>query len=246
MLFLHCICAVDSVYSPAKEAATVTITKYCLFILSLLFLAVPGARAVEEIQCEKIKAILAEGDLLFQRLADPFGVVAKIAELNDTWVNHLGVAMKASDGRWIVRESSFPKSKNAEICDFVDNSTGNNLFAIRRWKERAFNAQELALLNQEMDARMGQPYDLRFDMNKEKYQFCSKFVYQVFQKIGIEVGKIQTLEEIFKEAPARNAQNMDFWKHWFGGSIPWQQITVTPYSQYVDEDFVTIYDTSLN
>lgn len=216
------------------------------FYQASLFIAIlfscPLALANEDSLCTQVKTVAKQGDLLFLGIKDPFGVFPRVAEINDSWVNHVGIVMKDLQDNWIVRESSFPKAKDTEICSFLHRTTEGRI-ALRRLRSREFTSEDLALMNAEMNPKMGAPYDLKFDYYKEKYQFCSKFVHQVYLKIGVEAGALQTLEEIFKTATNRE-QKVEFWVHWFGGSIPWQQITVTPYSQYIDPKFDSVLDTS--
>ncbi len=86
--------------------------------------------------------------------------------------------------------------------------------------------------------RMGKWYHLGFDYDSPR-QYCSKFVYQVYrQALGVELGKLQTLEQLLNENPQAN---VSFWRAWYFGFIPWNRRTVTPASQLIDPQLETVF-----
>ena len=90
------------------------------------------------------------------------------------------------------------------------------------------------------DKRHGKLYHLGFKYESQR-QFCSKFVYQVYKEaLGIELGKVQTLEQLLEENPQASVR---FWRCWYLGFIPWQRKTITPASQIADPQLTTVFST---
>jgi hypothetical protein len=65
-----------------------------------------------------------------------------------------------------------------------------------------------------------------------------KPVADVYKAIGIDVGRVQTFQELFNDNPS--AIYLSFWRMWFLGFIPWQRKTITPATRLVDAKFITV------
>jgi sterol desaturase/sphingolipid hydroxylase (fatty acid hydroxylase superfamily) len=181
--------------------------------------------------CSAAEATVAEGDLVF--LDTPHFLFRAVAKSTNSWTSHVGIVFKNETG-WVVRESKVPLSGERPLCDYL-KSSAEYKFEIRRF-HRPLTPDEVATLRKISDGLFHKIYNFGFDFDSPRY-FCSKFVYVVYKSIGIEVGTLQTFNELFQVNPQTETS---FWKFWFFGSIPWERRTVTPASQLNDSQFVTI------
>jgi hypothetical protein len=207
------------------------------------FLALSSVAQASDL-CDETRLVIQPGDILFLGIkTDPLGVYARIAKANNTWVNHVGIAFFDDDGEWRVNESTVPRAKATKLCTFIKRAKPGK-FAVKRLR-MALHTRDIELLQQAAKARLGRYYDLGFDFDHPKKQYCSKFVYEVYQEaMRVEIGKIQTIREVFEASPDREDQ-IGFWKRWYFGKIPWDRRIVTPYSQYTDSELETVLDKSI-
>lgn len=183
---------------------------------------------------QQLNQIIKEGDLIFISI-DSF-LYRQVARGTGSWTSHIGFIIK-QEQQWFVWESAVPKVKCIPLRDFIARTT-NNEISIRRLKQPLTNEQ-ISQLKQAAQARKGQFYHLGFKFDSNR-QFCSKFVYLCFKEaLGVEVGKIQTLEELLEENPQAS---VSFWRVWYFGFIPWKRRTITPACQLKDPDLLPIYD----
>ncbi len=179
--------------------------------------------------CSVAKSMVAEGDLLFTDI--PVLPFRKVAETTMSWTSHVGIVFLNEDGEWIVSESKVPMSTETPICDFLKNSAQYR-FEVRRLS-RPLEKSELVHLRSKAKSLLGQWYDLGFNFDSNRV-FCSKFVYLVYQSIGIEVGELQTFHQLMRDNPK---SPVGFWKLWYLGSIPLDRRTISPASQLNDSQF---------
>lgn len=166
---------------------------------------------------------LKEGDLVFIQI--PYYPFMKISEATRSWTNHVGIALKGENGRWMVAESRVPVVSTTSFRRFVGRSK-NSRFAIRRY-HGGLNVKQLAGLKRAMRQRKGRLYHTGFRLDSER-QFCSKFVHEVYREgAGIEIGEVTDFHTLLKSNPKAG---LGFWKLWFFGRIPWQRKTITPAS----------------
>jgi hypothetical protein len=205
-----------------------------LFVLSVFFVLSSAQADSQSKFCQEIADRLQPGDIVF--LDIDYMLFKKVAEATLTWTSHVGIAFPSEDGEWLIAESTFPLSKTGPLCKYLARTTGDHV-AIRR-VPGGLSQKEIAALWQSSQDRMGILYHQGFDL-KSKRQFCSKFVYEVFQEaLGFEVGYIQTMREILDENPEGD---QTFWKWWYLGSIPWERETVTPKAQLVDSRLLDVW-----
>lgn len=183
----------------------------------------------------EVVADIRVGDVVFTR--EPYLLPRKIADASGAWTNHVGVVIDTTGPEPIVAESKVPFSRETRLSRFVHRSEAGYV-AIRR-PIRALSAAQQEALSGAAHARLGILYDTGFDLDSSR-QFCSKFVYENLKEAtGMEIGKVVTFANLLEgnaEAP------VTFWKIWYLGRIPWQRKTVTPASQYLSSDLVTLYD----
>jgi hypothetical protein len=220
-----------------------------LLLLALSFSASP-AQAIGYIHraptdsaaCTSLKEAARDGDLIFVEIDHmPF---TEVAESTMSWTAHVGIAFKDPEG-WMVYESTFPRSKKTEMCKFLSRSK-NERFALTRYS-RGLGADQVARLKQKAASLFGYFYHTGFDFDNNGKEFCSKYVYDSYAAIGIQVGEIITFQQMldaFPKGPQRDAL-VGFWDRWFMAALrlsgtPWQRRTVTPASQLNDRGFALI------
>lgn len=185
--------------------------------------------------CAEAQKTVAAGDVLLTEINNY--VFRNIARMTNSWTSHVGLVYRAEDGEWMVWESTMPRSKRSRLCDFLSRTNGSR-FAIRRLN-RELSASEFAALARSAEARLDIAYDTGFNYDSNK-QFCSKFVYQVFlEATGLEIGKRETFQDLRDANPD---VDLAFAEAWFFGGIPWERVTVTPASQYIDDDLATVLE----
>ncbi len=182
--------------------------------------------------CAAVRPQVMEGDLIF--LDIPVFLFRQVAIATQSWTSHVGVVFKDSDGSWVVAESTVPFSKETPLCDYLKKSSKHK-FEIKRLA-RPLEEDEIAKMRASAVSMLGKTYGLGFDFDSRK-MFCSKFAYLIYQSIGIEVGKVQTLQQLIEENPQSSTT---FWKFWYLGSIPLERRTVTPASQLNDPKLITV------
>ena len=216
--------------------------RFLLITLTLL-----TGNAFAKPNCDQVKAVVSEGDIIYLGLDNPF--YERVARATGSWVSHVGFAMRDTNGEWGVYESKVPLSAFTPLCDYLDRGAENQV-AIRRLP--GLTADDLTALRAEADARMGFLYHLGFDYDSSR-TFCSKFVYDVFAMAFlrrgkvVEIGTIETFGELLLTAE-RNLNRseyenlLQFWQAWFLpiGGIPTERRTVTPHSQWIDSDLIDV------
>lgn len=182
---------------------------------------------------EEVSSIIKEGDLIFIAI-DSF-LYRQVAKGTGSWTSHVGLIIK-EDNEWYVLESAVPRVTRCPLKKFLGRSKDNHV-CIRRLKHN-LSDEQVKQLKTTAEHYRGAWYDLGFNFDAKR-QFCSKFVYTLFNKVcNVEIGKVQTLEALLEENPQANQR---FWRVWYFGFIPWKRRTVTPASQLKDTQFTTVY-----
>ncbi len=179
---------------------------------------------------------LEVGDIVFIRIAN--FLYRRVAEATASWTSHVGyIHSRREDGEWLVAESAIPRVCLCPLSKFIARSD-QGMLAVRRLKGGLSDAQKQAL-QQAAESRMGTLYHLGFKYDSPR-QFCSKFVHTTYKEaVGVDIGQVET----FRELLARNPESPTwFWRLWFWGFIPWNRRTVTPASQDIDPQLVTVFD----
>lgn len=178
-------------------------------------------------------SVVAEGDLVF--LGIPFFLFKRVAESSNSWTSHVGIVLKDDQGRWVVSESKVPIAVESPLEEYLGRAA-NGQFEIRRLA-RPLSEREVLKLRETARSNRGRLYATGFNLESKKL-FCSKHVYETYESIGVEVGRVQTFEELLAENP--DSKSVGFWRAWFFGFIPWKRKTVTPASQLNDPKFVSV------
>ncbi len=187
-------------------------------------------------QLEKnVSANLQEGDILFISI-NAF-LYKQVAKGTGSWSSHVGFAIREGND-WYVLESKVPTVSKTPLRRYLSR-TCNGEVMVRRLPSSLTKTQ-VHELKRAANKRHGQFYHLGFKYESQR-QFCSKFVYQVYKEaLGIELGKVQTLEQLLEENPQASVR---FWRCWYLGFIPWQRKTITPASQIADPQLTTVFST---
>lgn len=201
--------------------------KFIVLFFCLLPLAVHAenshADGLERVSISALSEQLMVGDIVFVRIS--IGPFPKIAEDTGSWTNHVGIITHREDNEWVVSESTFPFSRGTKLSRFIARSEDNRV-AVKRLNT-SLSKPEQAQLLAAAEKRYGIFYDSGFDL-RSKWQFCSRYVHEVVEEAtGIKVGETTTFRALFKQNPQAD---LDFWRMWYFGSIPWERETITPAS----------------
>jgi len=186
--------------------------------------------------CADVRDELAQGDLLFiEKTSAIFDIITKT---QNHWASHVGIAFKKNTDDWYVVESTIPKSRITPLCDYVRKGIETRV-GIKRL-HGGIESDEVEDLKESAESKLGVPYNLGFKFDAKK-QFCSKLVYQSFMEaLGVEIGRKQSFRDMLDET--EYPEVMGFWRTWFWGFIPWGRVTVTPGTQYQDNDLDTVLE----
>lgn len=176
---------------------------------------------------------MQEGDIIFISI-DSF-LYRQVAKGTGSWTSHVGFIVR-EDNEWFVLESAVPKVTRCPLRKFLARTTHNEI-SVMRVKE-GLTPSQVDKLKHAAAEKMGRYYHLGFKYDSKR-QFCSKFVHLTFKEaLGIEIGKVQTLEVLLQENPQAS---VNFWRCWYLGFVPWQRKTITPASQLNDPKLVPVY-----
>lgn len=169
--------------------------------------------------------LLDVGDIVFIAIDNP--LYRRVAAATDCWTSHVGIIVDAAHGAELVAESTVPFSKITALSKFKARSASGQ-YSIKRLI-RPLGTEEKKQLCEEAKRRLGILYHLGFNFGSKR-QFCSKFVYEVYQSaISVQIGQIETFNELLRK---NRTTPLWFWRLWFFGFIPWNRLTITPASQY--------------
>ncbi len=213
-------------------------TIVALVLLVTVFVSIAqAARPRQNPTCTKLMPHVQSGDVLFTA-ADGF-IFKEVAELTKSWTSHVGVIFQ-KNGQWVIYESRVPKSSITPLCEFVARSI-NGQVSLKRFNQ-ALNAKHISILQKAAADRLERYYHTGFDYDSDNKYFCSKYVYDVYQQIGVKMGQIESFDQIFKNNPDAD---VEFWTKWYLGNIPWTRRTVTPASQLNDPNWTTIFSNNV-
>ncbi len=178
-------------------------------------------------QLDKLKDVLQEGDILF--ISIPNFLYKAIEKGTNSPTSHVGIALKYK-GQWMVAESKVPFSRLSTLEGFIARSD-EHWFKVKRLKSALSSEQKRALKTACMNS-LGRAYDFSFNYHS-KHLFCSKFVYEAYKEsCDLSIGNLQNVDALLSDCPP---DIIPFWRLWFCGFIPQKNVTVTPHSQYIDE-----------
>lgn len=206
--------------------------------LTLLAAAPPAAHAgmtLQQTSSSDLAHQLQVGDVVFTRIpAYPF---RQVAASTSSWTNHVGIVIDTSGAEPLIGESKFPLSQATPLSRFVARSE-NGRVAVRRL-EQPLNSQQQQAIKTAAERRFGVLYDTGFNLQSSR-QFCSRYVREVLQEsTGIQVGETETFAQLLASNPQAN---LDFWRVWYFGNIPWQRQTVTPASLLHSPRLQAVFD----
>jgi len=205
--------------------------------------------AMDDAVCAQVRRDLREGDLIFLEIENP--VFQRVARVSGGWTSHVGVAIWDSNFReLVVAHSTIPRVTIWNLCKFLRHGKDSH-FAVTRLKvfkdesERSprFKLPVRIPLVSMIQDLLGTFYHLGFKL-ESKRQFCSKFVWQLYQDtLNVDIGRVETVEELVRKNLAGHEfekSDRKFWRWWFMGRIPWKRKTITPESIYNDPRFYEV------
>lgn len=179
---------------------------------------------------------LQPGDIIFTSIAN--FLYRRVAQATGSKTSHVGIVFYDETRGWLVAESAVPTVRYSTLARFIARSDQG--WAVVRRVRGGLSAEQVGLLRQQCDLRMGKLYHFGFHYASPR-QFCSKFVYDCYRTaIGIEVGRLESFRSLLDSQP--NTPLL-FWRLWFFGRIPWTRLTVTPASQLICPTLETIIAT---
>lgn len=178
---------------------------------------------------------LEVGDLVFIKRNNFF--YKKIAETTNSWTSHVAIVYKKEGRDILLAESCFPFSKLSTFDDYIARSE-DGVVCVKRLQDALNDEQKLAV-KLAADKRIKKFYTWGYNY-ESKYQFCSKFVAEIYQEaLAVTIGEQETFQDILDNS---SSCSKSFWTKIFLGKLPLQRKTMTPYSIYVSDLLETLYD----
>ncbi len=205
-----------------------------VLLFAVLGFAAAGFAKTSGPVCLAAQQSIAEGDVVFT--SNHNYLFRRVESDTKTWTSHVGVAFKNDGGEWVVLESTWPKSKITPLCEFMQRSYKDRV-EIKRFVQD-LTLSQIRVMKMAASRQLGLRYDQGFDYDNHKKSFCSKFVYSTYQAINIDMGKLQSFQQVLDENPD---MDLTFWKTWFLGRIPYKRITISPAIQIRDPKFHSIF-----
>jgi hypothetical protein len=184
--------------------------------------------------CLNAQNYIAEGDVVFT--SNHNYLFRRVERDTKTWTSHVGIAFKNDLDQWVVYESTWPKSKITPLCEFMQRSFENRV-ELKRLAS-GVTASQVRVMKMAATRQLGLPYDQGFDYSDDKKSFCSKYVYNSYIAISVEMGSLHTFQDVVDENPD---MDLSFWKTWFFGRIPYERVTISPAEQIRDTKFHSVF-----
>ena len=134
-----------------------------------------------------------EGDIIGESEIDHSANTAFFEAATGTRFGHVAVVLKV-ENNWYVYEETPPKARVLELQKFLDNSPGP--FAVIR-KQEPLLAGQLRLVKEKAQDIVDRevPYN-EFQTAHDGYLNCSEFARAVFAAAGVNVGKIERIQDM--------------------------------------------------
>jgi hypothetical protein len=197
------------------------------------------AKKTDKIVCLDAQKYIAEGDVVF--ISNHNYLFRRVERDTKSWTSHVGVAFKNDLNQWVVYESTWPKSKITPLCDFIQRSYEGRV-ELKRFSS-GLTSSQIRIMKMASTRQLGLLYDQGFDYTDDKKSFCSKFVYNTYLAVSIEMGRLHNFQQVLDENPDLD---LSFWNLWFFGQIPYERITISPAIQIRDPQFHSVYKYNVN
>lgn len=184
--------------------------------------------------CLDAQNYIAEGDVVFT--SNHNYLFRRVERDTKTWTSHVGIAFKNDLNEWVVYESTWPKSKITPLCEFMQRSYEDRV-ELKRLVAGVTESQ-IRVMKMAATRQLGLPYDQGFDYSDDQKSFCSKFVFNTYKAVSINMGDLHTFQDVLNENPD---MDLSFWKTWFFGRIPYDRVTISPADQIRDTKFNSIF-----
>jgi hypothetical protein len=180
------------------------------------------------------QTFIAEGDVVFT--SNHNYLFRRVERDTMTWTSHTGQVFKNDRNEWVIYESTWPKSKITPLCEFMQRSYEDRA-EIKRLSS-GLTTSQIRIMKMAATRQLGLSYDQGFDYDDKKTSFCSKFIFNNYSAIGIDIGQLHTFQALLDENPD---MDISFWKVWYLGRIPYTRTTITPGDLIRDNKFSTVF-----
>lgn len=163
---------------------------------------------------------LHDGDIIFQTSKSSQSKAIQAA--THSRYSHMGVVFQQS-GRWYVYEAVGPV-KSTALEEWIARGSEKHYTLMRLKNPKALGKEQLNRLRAEGQKYIGKPYDQYFGWSDDKI-YCSELVWKMYKSaLGIELGKLSTLESFDLTAPAVKEKL----KERYGNKVPLKEKTISP------------------
>jgi hypothetical protein len=212
-----------------------------IFILLIGLSSLVHGQAIEESKIQKsdnlqqLASQLEVGDVVFIHVSVlPF---EKISSTTGSWTNHVGIVVDVSGKEPIIGESRVPFSGTTTLSRFVARSKSGRVEVKRL--NIPLNVEQKREVLIAANQRAWILYDTGFNLHSNR-QFCSRYVREVLNEAtGVNVGVVENFTTLLKNNPNTD---LNFWKVWYFGNIPWERETVSPASILQSGKMKTVFD----
>lgn len=177
--------------------------------------------------------LIQEGDIIFQTSLSSQSLA--IQKATKSKYSHLGM-ISIQNGEYYVFEAVQPV-KVTPIQAWIYRGEDEH-FAVKRLKnaKSLMTEANIAKMKNQAKKYIGKNYDSLFGWSDERI-YCSELVWKMYKEaLGIEVGTLQQLKEFDLSDPIVQAKV----KERYGGTIPKEEIVISPESIYQSELLTTI------
>jgi uncharacterized protein YycO len=176
---------------------------------------------------------LRNGDIIFQTSLSAQSKAIQLATKSK--YSHMGMLYQ-DEGQWYVYEAVQPVKKTP-IAKWIARGE-NGHYVIKRLKnsEQVLTPETLKKMKAAGEKYKGKDYDIYFGWSDEKI-YCSELVWKIYKEAtGIEIGKLQTLEDFDLSHPAVQKKM----KERYGNAVPENELVISPAAMFNSVELETV------
>lgn len=180
--------------------------------------------SVAQIINKKAKEVeFKEGDIIFQSNDEGQGMAIKLA--THSQFTHCGIVFE-ENGKWYVFEAIQPVSLTP-VNEWIARGDDSFYKVLRLKDESLLDAAKLDRMKNYGKKLLGKNYDVYFNWSDEKL-YCSELVWKIYKTEGIEVGKLQQLQEFDLIHPLVKEKLRER----YNNQVPLQETVISPQAIY--------------
>lgn len=179
------------------------------------------------------KSKLQDGDIIFQTSTSQQSKAIQLATKSE--YSHCGIIYKEK-GKYFVFEAVQPV-KLTPLDEWIARGK-NSHFVIKRLKnaEKVLTPKILDEMKKTGNSFKGKDYDLYFEWDDDRI-YCSELIWKIYkQGTGLEIGKLQRLEEFDLSHPAVKQKL----KERYGNNIPKNEKVISPVAIFNSDLLYTV------